>query len=115
MKIKYLSSCLFGLLLVSCATYDPFVDPKIKTSAVCQEMLTELVELDIMNYVKNLVDDRCNNIVIAGWVKGTLDGRVRPRCKRAFNYLKERPELQRTAKRFIKNSCYVAQTSKYQW
>ena len=105
------------LLLTSCTTtnYNPFLDKKIVKNQVCQSSLKTLVENDAFLEVKTLIDRECNNLVVKGWVKGKIDNAFDKRCKASFQYLVQRPALQRVAKQFIQNECYPENPNKFYW
>ena len=104
--------------LTACAArppYDPFNDPIIKKSEVCQKNLIVLVENDVFDQVKNTIDNECNSIIRNGWIKGKINNKARGSCMGYFAYFKERPLLQKHAKKFVANSCYPKNPDKYYW
>ena len=111
----FLLSLLLGSSAVAATTYNPFLDDRIYQSKICQSSLKTLVENDVFNEVKNLVDMECNNIVRRGWVKGLINKPSRMRCQASYQYLAERPELQKVAKTFLMNGCYPENPDKFYW
>jgi hypothetical protein len=105
------------VLLTSCAStnYNPFLDEKISKTPMCQSNLQTLVENDAFIEVKTLIDKECNNIVVKGWVKGKINNAFDRRCKASYQFLAERPALQRVAKKFVKNECYPENPDKFYW
>lgn len=113
MKFIYFSPLL---LLTACASnYNPYVDERIAKTPICQSTLKTLVENDAFWEVKRLVDQKCNNIVFHGWVKGKIASSANLRCKASFQYLKQRPLLSKAAKTFLGNSCYYESENYYVW
>ena len=105
------------LFLAGCAStnYNPFIDEKISKNEMCQSNLKTLVENDAFMEVKTLIDRECNNIVVKGWVKGKIDKAFDKRCKASYQYLNQRPAIQKVAKTFIQNECYPENPNKFYW
>ena len=95
--------------------YNPFLDEKISKAPVCQESLTTLVENNAFREVKTLIDLECNNIVVQGWVQGRFNSRFRKGCKAPKHYFKQRPALERVAKKFVTNACYPENPDFFYW
>lgn len=116
-QIKNLLLLTTVIFLSSCSNtpYDPYQDEKISNSKVCQTTLKTLADNNVFTKVKNLVDRECNNIIRMGWVDGKMTGKANRMCIANFSYIKERPQLLRSAKRFIMNECYPENRNKYFW
>ncbi|WP_040394571.1 hypothetical protein [Catenovulum agarivorans] len=114
MKFYQLSLCV---VLCGCSSmnYNPFADEKISKAPICQSNLQTLVENDSFIEVKTLVDKECNNIVVQGWVKGKINNSFDRRCKASYQYLTERPALEKVAKSFLQNECYTENPNKFYW
>lgn len=115
MKCFLLLPCVILTGCMSTSNYNPFLDEKIAKNQLCQSNLQTLVENDAFMEVKTLVDKECNNIVIKGWVKGKINNTFDKRCKASFQYLRQRPALQKVAKSFIQNECYTENANKFYW